>query len=398
MIAFGEAEALLRSLAPSCGEEEVALAAAAGRVAARDQRAPSALPVAARSAMDGFALRHADLAQSGEGGWLSVAFELQVGELPERPIPAGSCAAVATGSWLPPGADTVVPLEWTERRGDRMRVARRPEPGANVIAPGEEVREGAPLLVAGRRIGVRDLVALAALGIDRVPVRRRLRLAHLATGDELATPGSAAGPGRIYEATGAALVQELRRLGAEVRSFGTAPDDAERLADRFRAMLAWGPDAVLTTGGVSVGRRDRVPEVWTALGAETRIRQVEAKPGKAFFVASLGGVWIFGLSGTPGAALATYYALVRPALAALAGWSSFPDRLRGRLAEGVRRPPDRTRLVWARRADQPGSRLCPLEGEATLEAMAQADALLVLRRRSEPYRAGDEVEAVALDA
>lgn len=396
---FDRAEALVRGLAPRGGTEWVPLREAAGRIAAETVHAPGPLPRAPRAAMDGYALRYEDIDDaSWERQAFPVAFELLAGDPPLRPLPAMSCAAVATGAWLPDGASVVVPWEWTQREGGTIRLKHRPERGQNVMLPGEEVREGAPLVRAGERIHARHLAGLAAFGIRGLAVRRRLRVAIFQTGDELADvdESETAGPYRIVNSSAHALRAELAALGFDVRDFGRVPDRLAALHATIAKALDWNPDAVVTTGGVSVGSRDLVPAAWEELGARRHIWRVTMKPGKALYVASLDDVWIFGLSGNPPAALAAYYALVRPGLAALAG-VRLDDKTSAVLANDCAKKADRTRLLWAVRTHRPGA-YAHLEGAPVLESIIRADALLVLPPRKDPYRAGDVVEAVRLDA
>lgn len=407
MLAFPEAERLLRGLPARARAAWVGLDAAGGRVAAQEVRAPEALPRAPRSAMDGYALRTADLAADAAGvgagaATLVRAGALYAGDVPGRPLPPGGCVAVATGAPLPPGADAVAPREWTRMPAggtgapDTVCVLRAPAPGQNVVAPGEEGRAGAVLLRAGQRVGPRQLAALAAYGVARLRVRRRLRVALLATGDELAAVGGSLRPGQVYESTVHPLEAELRRLGAQVRRLAPCGDRPAELEERFGQLLAgarW--DAVLSTGGVSVGERDLVRTAWERLGAVCLFWRVAVKPGRALYAACAGDTWVFALSGNPHAALAAFYALVRPALEALAGAAPEGRRV-VRLEAACTRRRDATRLVWAERGGAPGGAR-PLEGLSVLETLTRAEALLVVPPGPGALAAGAEAEAVPLD-
>ena len=392
VVTFSEAERRLRGLSPCGGAALVALPLAHGRVAAETVRAPEDLPRLLRSAMDGYALRVADTSS----GALQCVDALYAGDAPGRALPPGQCVAVATGAALPPGADAVAPREHTRADGTTIRLLRTPTPGENVVAPGEEGRSGAVLVPAGTRIGPRHIAAMAAYGMASVAVREPLRVGLLATGDELVQPGLPARPEQVYESGTLALGAELHALGLRVDRCAPCPDVEADLSARFTTLLQAGTyQAIVTTGGVSGGDRDLVPGVWERLGAERIFWRVGVKPGRAMYVGTAGPVWIFSLSGNPHAALAGFYSLVRPALAALAG-IALRDRGWGRLAEpcAVRR--DGHRLLWAEPGAAPGT-FQPLNGFSVLESLTRATALLLVPPGEAPLADGAAVEVVALD-
>lgn len=378
IIPFPQAADLLRALQPCTATEWVDLGGAAGRFAAQTVRAPVALPRAPRSAMDGFAVRCADLrAKPWTPSPLRLVGAVRAGE-PAPPILfPGTCLGVATGALLPTGADAVVPVEAVSRGGRRIVILRAASPGDNIVAPGEEGRSGDTLIPAGARIGSRHLVALAAEGYSRLLVRRPLRVALVATGDEVVVPGMPLAEGQVYESSGLALQAELVAAGMAVDMLPPCPDRAPDMLYLFRRILSAGSyDAVVTTGGVSVGDRDLVPRAWEMVGAEPLLDGVAVKPGKALFAARAGRITIFSLSGNPHAALASYYTLIRPGLTALAG--GHPQApLPGRLVQEARGRGDRTSLLWAEPWRETGWWRA-LTGLSILESLVRASALLVL--------------------
>lgn len=399
MISFERAEALLRDLTAVCVEERVTLDAACGRIATRDLLAEQSLPRAPRSAMDGFALHHGSW-RLDAAGQASLAYggSLHAGERPEQSLRPGQALAVTTGAFLPPQADTVVPHEWAERGDAAVRLRRLPAPGENVVSPGEELAAGTALLRAGERITPRHLLALAACGYAEIPVRSALRVAFLQTGDELVDPGLPLAQGQIYNTSRFALGAELQARGAQVCDLGVSQDDQTAICTRLEAALALGVQVVLTTGGVSVGERDLIPSVCEALGAERLFWRVGMKPGKAVYAGRLGTTWIFGLSGNPHAALASFYSLVAPGLARLAGeiTSATERECRARLAATAPIAVSRLRLLWARNDDSDAC-IEVLRERSVLETLLLAQALVLLPPRQTPYVGGEHVRVIPLD-
>ena len=396
MVTFPEAESRLRSLPPCTATGWAALTQACGQIAADTIRAPIDLPRLPRSAMDGYAVRARDAspAPPGPPTRLTCVDTLHAGDTPRHPLGPGECAAIATGAPLPAGADAVVPREHARTDGPSVRFLRPPTPGENVVAPGEEGRAGAVLASSGTRLTPRHIAALAAYGFARVPVRQPLRVALLATGDEVVEVGRPARPEQVYESSGPALEAEMGALGITVDRFPPCPDRQDALAARFTTLLAASYDAILTTGGVSAGDRDLVPAAWEHLGAHRCFWGVAAKPGKAIYVATAGPTWLFSLSGNPHAALAAFYTLVRPALAALAGLD-LRDRRRGRLEGACELRRDRYRLIWAEPGAEPGG-FRPLIGLSVLETLIHARALLLLPPGADALADGATVDLIAL--
>ncbi len=293
------------------------------------------LPPFEKSAMDGFAVHSADFA--GVAGArnpveLRVVGESRAGVPFEGSVARGSSVAIYTGAELPPDCDAVVMVEETERRGERVSVSGNPRAGANVNHRSEILARGALALSAGRRLEPRDLAVLAAVGADPVSVHPRPRVSVLTTGDELVPASALPGRGQIREGNTLYLAAACEAAGCEVLEVGIVRDDPEVLLERLgRALEA--SDALITTGGVSVGKYDLVGAAFERLGVEPVLHKVAIKPGKPIWFGLRGRTPVFGLPGNPVSSLLGFEVFVRPALARLGG--AGPDEQEERLRRGV---------------------------------------------------------------
>lgn len=340
------AEALARMLAavtPVAATETLPLAALSGRILVADVVSTRAVPPADNSAMDGYACRHADLALAAHLGLVLVGKAL-AGHPFGGVLEAGQCVRITTGGELPVGADTVVMQEHSQVIGDRVYIERAPAPGTNIRRSGEDIASGATLLTAGHRLGPVDIGLLASVGIAQVAVRRRLRVALLATGSELRAPGEPLGRGDIYESNRFVLAAMLARFGAELIDLGVVADDPALLRAAF-GEASGRADAVIASGGASVGEADYTHALLTELGAVDFWR-VAIKPGKPFMFGHLFNYpfdrgapsLFFGLPGNPVAALVTFHQLVVPVLRRLQGERHSPPLLlQATLTDSVRR-------------------------------------------------------------
>ncbi len=316
--------------------ERVEVADAAGRVLAGPISSALTLPPWDNSAMDGFAVRSADLAAAGEASpvRLRVLGEVPAGGAVSAAVETGTALRIMTGAMMPPGADTVVPVEDTDAQpgqaalpdavGIRIALAA----GVNVRRAGSDVRAGMPLLPGGYAIGSAAVALLAATGTASVEVHRRPRVAVLSTGDELVPVGRPLGPAQIHDSNGPALAAQALAAGAEVRRFGIARDTLADLLGLLEEAVAWA-DVVVLSGGVSVGAHDHVKPAFSALGTLSLWR-VAIKPGRPFaFARARSGerdVALFGLPGNPVSVFVTFELFVRPLLRALAGHTRPFDR------------------------------------------------------------------------
>lgn len=317
---------ILERIAPLAELESCPLAQAFGRVLARELRSDLDLPPFAKSAMDGFAVRSADFA-GAEGATLKWVGESSAGRPFGGRVGPGECVSIYTGAELPADCDAVVIVEKSRREGERVQLADRPEPRQNVCERGEDLREGELVLEPGRRLAAADLSVLAAVGCDPVPVWRRPRVAILTTGDELVPPAQRPGPGQIREGNTLHLAALARLAGAEVVRTAVLCDEAATLERAFREALEQA-DALVTTGGVSMGEYDLVGAALAAAGVELVFHKVSIKPGKPVWFGMRGEKPVFGLPGNPVSCLVTHEVFVRPALAKLGGAGEAEQRER----------------------------------------------------------------------
>lgn len=306
-------ERLLASCPPPPPSETVPLAEALGRVLARELRSPVAVPAHDNSAMDGYAVRTGDLANRRQ---LPVSQYIPAGMAPQ-PLAAGSAARIFTGAPIPAGADAVVMQEQCEAADGQVLLPERVLPGQNIRRAGDDIRRGDLVLPAGLRLGPQALGLAASVGAAELEVRRRLRIALLATGNELAPPGQPLAPGQIYDSNGPMAAALLTRLGYDVIGPGRLPDDLQATRSAL-AQVAEQADAVITLGGVSVGEEDHVKPAVEALGA-LDLWRVAIKPGKPFAFGRIGTTPFLGLPGNPVSVFITFLLLARPYLARLQG-------------------------------------------------------------------------------
>ncbi|MEQ8663388.1 MAG: molybdopterin molybdotransferase MoeA, partial [Gammaproteobacteria bacterium] len=312
-------EALARILAhcPAVdGHERLHLRAALGRVLAASIDSPHDVPQHTNSAMDGYAVRAADLPASGTIR-LTVIGEAFAGKPFDGTLGAGGAVRIMTGAAVPDGADTVVMQEHVERAGDVIELDGAHKRGQNVRAAGEDLRRGARVLERGHRLGPAELGLVASLGIGEVSVCRRVRVAYFSTGDELRSIGEPLGRGEIYDSNRYTLHGMLHELGAEVIDMGVVRDrrEAVEAALREAARLA---DVVITSGGVSVGEADYIKDVLAAIG-EVRFWKVAMKPGRPLAFGTIGDARFFGLPGNPVSVMVTFDQFVAPALRQMSG-------------------------------------------------------------------------------
>jgi molybdopterin molybdotransferase len=373
--------------------EVVGVDEAAGRVLAEDARAAVDLPPFPSSAMDGYAIRIADVP-----GTLPVAAPIAAGRPVDRALAPGEAMSISTGGVAPDGADAVVPIEHVVVDGDSITVGHAVVEGDNIRPRGGDVGAGDVVVPAGTRLRAAHVGALAAAGVARVICTRRPRAAILATGTELRSPGEQLRPGEIYESNGVALATQLVAAGAEAERLPVVADDeASTRAALERGLEA---DVLVTTGGVSVGPHDLVRSAAAELGVEEVFWRVAVKPGKPVAFGVRGRTLAFGLPGNPVSSLVGFELFVRPAVLALQGARDpAPRFLPGRLARSVRRNGARDELLRASsRVEGDTVLLDPLGGQDShmIVRAAAADALVLVPRGDGELDAGTPVRYLTL--
>jgi len=400
-----EALRLILEEVPVLPPETVAATAALGRVLAEPVASSRRLPPYDNSAMDGYALRLADVVGAGSGrpAELHVAFEVAAGAVADKPLGEGEAARIFTGAPLPPRADAVVRQEDTERDGDRVRIRVVPEPRENVRDAGEDVEVGDRVLEPGVAIGPAELGLLASLGRSVVAVHQSPRVAILSGGDELVEPDGDVAGGRIVSSNSWSLAAHCRQLGAEPLYLGIARDTPDDVEAHLRAGM--GMDVLVSSAGVSVGDRDHVRGALEGLGCRLLFWGVEMKPGYplAFGRFESGGrALVFGLPGNPVSAMVTFEQFVRPALRRMMGFRSlFRPRVQARLAEDLRKKAGRlhfVRVQLERRGEEIVATSTGNQSSGVLRSMALAQGLLIFPAEETRLEAGDTVTVQVLDA
>ena len=382
--------------------EPVPLAECLGRVCAEPVRADAPLPGFDNSAMDGYAVRSADLADGATP--LRIVGESRAGVPAAVAVGAGEAARISTGAAIPAGADAVVPVEQArEQDGAVVAEAAPVEAGAFVRRAGEDLEAGAVALAAGTRVGAAELGVLAGVGVPAVVCARRPRLVVLTGGDELLAPGEPAAPGQIFDSNRFSLVAMAREAGAEASYGGGMPDTLEQTRAAIEARLD--ADLLVLCGGVSVGRHDHVKEALAELGVEQLFWRVALRPGAPTW----GGVLrrpgarptlVFGLPGNPVSAQVTFRLFVAPALLATSGHDPEPRRTTAILGEDTRGLPGRDVYLRCRLEPGPdGWHALPTserQGSHILTSMLGADCLAVIPAGSGELAAGERVEVLPL--
>ena len=392
-----EHRAVVAQLLTPLPEEDVPLAAANGRVLARDVVARVSLPGFDNSAMDGYAARWDDVAAATAERpvRLPVAQDIPAGRTDVAPLEPGTASRIMTGAPLPDGADVVVPVELTDGGTDVVEIRNAPARGTHLRRAGEDIDEGSLALPAGTALGAAQLGLAAAVGVTTLPVRRRPRVLVLSTGSELVRPGEPLRFGQIYESNSVLLAAAIEDAGGEARTLHFVPDDVDQFLATVRAELPQA-DLLVTSGGVSMGAYEVVKDAFRELGT-VEFTKVAMQPGGPQGAGTVDGVPVLTLPGNPVSSFVSFEVFVRPALRRALGHTS-PDRLHApaRLTDPLRSPAGRRQYLRGRyeagevrQVGGPGSHL--------VAHLARANCLVVVPEDVTELAAGALVDVVLIE-
>jgi len=397
------ANEVIRSfVAPVTGDETLPVRDGLGRVLAQDIISPINVPSHDNSAMDGYAVRSSDLSRDAPVTLAEIGAAFAGKEFTGG-VAAGQCVRVMTGAVMPAGTDTVVTQELAKTQGDRVTVPPGQEPGQHRRLAGEDLQRGKPALRAGTLIRPAELGMIASLGIGEVRLRRRLRVAFFSTGDELRSVGQPLGAGEVYDSNRYTLYGMLTRLGCEVIDMGVVRDEPALLEAAFRKAAA-SADAIVTSGGVSVGEADYTKQMMAKLG-DVVFWKIAMRPGRpmAFGRIKAEGrsAYLFGLPGNPVAVMVTFYHFVRGALLHMMGRSDTDlPLLRATSEMSIRKRPGRTeyqRGILEHKDGEWTVRLTGAQGSGILRSMSEANCFVVLGHEQGGVKAGDPVDVMLMD-
>jgi molybdopterin molybdotransferase len=385
--------------------EKVAIRSALDRVLAVDIVSPINVPSHDNSAMDGYALRGSDLGKEDRS--FKVVATAYAGRAYDGKVAAGECVRIMTGAVMPDGCDTVIPQEFTRNESETNVTvpAGAVKTGDNRRLKGEDLAIGTPALHRGRILRPADLGLLASLGIAEVPVQRRLRVAFFSTGDELRSIGETLDEGCVYDSNRYTLYGMLTRLGCDILDMGVVKDDPASLEAAFRSACE-NADAIITSGGVSVGAADYTKQMMAELGDVT-FWKIGMRPGRpmAFGKITSNGksAYLFGLPGNPVAVMVTFYFFARQALLHMMGASaeSTPPLMRAISTATIRKRPGRTEfqrgIVSINSDGVQEVRITGSQGSGVLRSMSEANCMVVLEHDRAEVKAGDPVNIMLFD-
>jgi len=391
MISHEEALKIIDEHTPTLGVETVSVEHCAGRIPAMEVKAKIASPPFDKSAMDGFAVRAADV--DSLPAELRLVGDSFAGRWPDFKIGPGECARITTGAPVPQGADMVVMVEHTSMPSENtVRVEKLS--GGNICMTGEDVAEGQAVLKAGETVSAIKAGVAAGAGFDRLRVYRKPSCAIVCTGTEVIEPGRAIGPGQIYNANGPMLAALLRPLASKVSYSGIAGDSPEAIETAIAA--GFEHDLLVVSGGVSVGRYDLVPDALSNLGAETLFHKVAAKPGKPVLFARRGETICFGLPGNPLSCFVVFHIMMRAAIAKMTGSGHRPPEYRtGYMTHALTNRPGRKTFRPCRAQAVEGKNmitLVPSRGSADIMGAGRGNALMVIPGHCDRIEKGETVE------
>jgi molybdopterin molybdotransferase len=389
-----KARAAIRAcIAPVTQTERLPVRAALGRVLAEDIVPAIDVPGHDNTAMDGYAVRFADLG-AGETVLEEIGAAL-AGKAFGGSVGPGQCVRVTTGAVMPAGADTVVVQEAVKVKDGKVAIPPGQKAAQHVRYAGEDLKKGLPVLGPGQWLRPAELGLIASLGIGEVRVRRKLRVAFFSTGDELTSIGSALKEGEVYDSNRYTLHGMLSRLGVEIHDLGVVRDDPAQLEAALRKAAGLA-DAIVTTGGVSVGEADFVKPMMAKLG-EALFWRIAMRPGRPMAFGRIGDAFLFGLPGNPVAVMVTFYQFVREALLAMSGRAgdcALP-MLKVPAAEPLRKVAGRTeyqRGILFRDGADWKVKTTGQQGSGVLRSMSEANCFIVLEHERGKVQAGELVQ------
>ncbi len=400
-----QAQAIIGAfVAPVQAIEQVALRSALDRILARNIISPINVPAHDNSAMDGYALRGSDL-HPDQPVTLQVVGTAYAGDATEVPVLAGQCLRIMTGAVMPAKCDTVIPQEFCDTGDGSITIAAGVvRTGDNRRLAGEDLKHGSVALAAGTMIRPADLGLLASLGVAEVPVRRRLRVAFFSTGNELRSIGETLDAGCVYDSNRYTLYGMLTRLGCDVIDMGVVKDDEASLEVAMR-IACENADAIITSGGVSVGAADYTREIMARLG-DVSFWKIGMRPGRpmAFGQVSSNGksAYLFGLPGNPVAVMVTFYFIARAALLRMMGAADTPLPMLQAISQApIRKKSGRTEyqrgIVSRDATGRAQVRITGAQGSGILRSMAEANCMVVLADAQGNVNVGDTVDVVMFD-
>jgi len=402
-----EAQRLIcERVSPLAATERLSLLAALDRVLAEDIISPINVPAYDNSAMDGYALRGADLPAEGAAPVVLKTIGIAYAGRPFAQAPQpGECVRIMTGAAIPPGCDSVIPQELTAAiDGDQVTIAHGAiRPGANLRRAGEDLKAGGTAIAQGKIIRPADLGLIASLGIAEVTVRRKLRVAFFSTGDELRSVGECLDEGCVYDSNRYTIFGMLARLGCDVIDMGVVRDDPVALEAALRTACKTA-DAIITSGGVSEGAADYTRDIMAVLG-QVDFWKLAMRPGRplAFGKVQADGdaAWLFGLPGNPVAVMVSFYMFARPALLRMMGAQVKQPAMQARATEAIRKRPGRTEyqrgIISTGANGEPQVRLTGAQGSGILSSMTEANCIVVLHHEQANVAAGQMVDVLLFD-
>jgi molybdopterin molybdotransferase len=395
LISFEEAKKRILDTVAAVNEiEEIKVTSSLNRILASDVKASFDVPPHDNSAMDGYAIRHQDISETEEVR-LKIIGDLPAGVYFDKEVREKEAVRIMTGAKMPKGADTVIIQEITTQQDNYIIIPpNAAKKGANVRLQGEDISKGNLILQKGTIIRPQEMGMLASMGYSTISVYRKLNIAIVSTGDELVLPGEQLTPGKIYDSNRYSLIGLLTQLGIEIIDLGIVKDDREDLKKKL-VEVSYKADAIITSGGVSVGKYDLVKEVVEEIG-NVEFWQVKVKPGKPLSFGKIGNSYFFGLPGNPVSVMVTFIKFVKPAILKMAGSKDYDKIILFKAKTKSSISKKYGRLEFARGILRYGKdgwevTLAGPQGSGILRSMVLANCLVVILPDQKDITAGDEV-------